>query len=222
MHLFNGSNIQRDSLPKIKENEVLFPLTLITSCVWKHDSSSSCSFKAMHSRPLLPPPPAINQQGFFPPHGIHHLVAIRWSNYPSSTFLYPTLLNCTRKLAQSRPHAFRDAAANYDPPSRSSSNLSSDGLDTQLSQGAAAKRKGRFQIVDVPLDVKARPGRSASMASFGEGTRRATEGSASSPTGPSVSLLLPTLKVRPICLYSELRMCINNPCGLHQGDIKRI
>jgi hypothetical protein len=64
----------------------------------------------------------------------------------------------------------------------------------QLSQGAAAKRKGRFQIVDVPLDPKARVGRSTSLASFTDG-RRATEGSVASPTGPSMSLLLPTLKV---------------------------
>lgn len=80
------------------------------------------------------------------------------------------------------------------PRTTSSMSASSENLDAQLSQGAAAKRKGRFQIVDVPVDHKARVARSSSLASFTDG-RRATEGNAASPPGPSMSLLLPTLKV---------------------------
>lgn len=82
------------------------------------------------------------------------------------------------------------------PRTTSSMSTSSENLDAQTSQGAAAKRKGRFQIVDVPVDPKARVARSSSLASFTDG-RRTTEGNVASPTGPSIGLLLPTLKVRP-------------------------
>ena len=83
------------------------------------------------------------------------------------------------------------------PLPRTSSSMSASGesMDAQLSQGAAAKRKGRFQIVDVPLDPKARVARSSSLAAFPD-NRRSIESSAASPTGPSMSLLLPTLRVR--------------------------
>ena len=77
--------------------------------------------------------------------------------------------------------------------SRSISNMSAE--EMQLSQsGAAAKRKGRFQIVDDP-DAKGRVNRSTSEASFAG--RREGSMHLPSPTSPAVTLLLPALKASP-------------------------
>ena len=102
-----------------------------------------------------------------------------------------TVFLCKRQLRLS--HHNRDfhggSGEGKEGLARSISNLSAE--EMQLSQGAAAKRKGRFQIVDDP-DAKGRVSRSGSEASF---AGRGREGSMPSPTSPAVTLLLPALKV---------------------------